>query len=305
MSRYIELFLDCIATKENISLLLYLAMKMKIVRDPKSQGHSEVRLLSHSSLRCADEVGCQNLYVLSELAEYVIKMRAQLHSWVLSTHPGNIRMPGDIFKPLPSKEAAQDNRKMQWISQETLEALGVVGRPVKIDNAKKTKAVAAALSNSDETKKRKVSPKVKRDPLSSATKRARKAKNGASNGSAKKPKSGRKKAEWEGSDDEEDVKADDSETGSDDSLEEALQAYEDELDKEESGGENISPSTAAKKKRDQAGKDAEKVQTRPANLRQRPQKTEQTLTSAAAKARVNGAKRQASSDLSDADMDED
>jgi hypothetical protein len=40
--RYIEFFLDCIGTRENISLLYYLAMKLKTVRDGESQEYSEV-----------------------------------------------------------------------------------------------------------------------------------------------------------------------------------------------------------------------------------------------------------------------
>ena len=47
--RYIEFFLDCIGTRENISLLYYLAMKLKTVRDGESQEYSEVSM-SHSAL---------------------------------------------------------------------------------------------------------------------------------------------------------------------------------------------------------------------------------------------------------------
>lgn len=33
-SRYIELFIDCFATRDNISLILHIATKIKTVRDP-------------------------------------------------------------------------------------------------------------------------------------------------------------------------------------------------------------------------------------------------------------------------------
>lgn len=46
--RYIEFFLDCIANKENISLLFYLSQRTKTVRDGESTGASEVSRLIRS-----------------------------------------------------------------------------------------------------------------------------------------------------------------------------------------------------------------------------------------------------------------
>lgn len=44
--RYIQFYLDLVATSENIPLLYHLATKGKTVRDHSSFTHSEVRLLS-------------------------------------------------------------------------------------------------------------------------------------------------------------------------------------------------------------------------------------------------------------------
>ena len=88
ISRYIEFFADCIITKENVSLGYYLIQKLKMVRDATSSGHS------------------QNLYVLSELAQHVVRARAELNGWTLTSHPTTLKMPTDIFKPLPSREVA-------------------------------------------------------------------------------------------------------------------------------------------------------------------------------------------------------
>lgn len=88
ISRYIEFFADCIITKENVSLVHYLIQKLKMVRDATSSGHS------------------QNLYVLSELAQHVVRARAELNGWTLTSHPTTLKMPTDIFKPLPSREVA-------------------------------------------------------------------------------------------------------------------------------------------------------------------------------------------------------
>jgi sister-chromatid-cohesion protein PDS5 len=52
----------------------------------------------------------QNLYLLSELAQHIISVRAKARNWSLSSYPGKVKMPGDIFKPLPSNEVAKDVR---------------------------------------------------------------------------------------------------------------------------------------------------------------------------------------------------
>lgn len=42
--RYLEFFLDCVATKENVSLLYYLSLKVKTVRDARSSEYDSVSL---------------------------------------------------------------------------------------------------------------------------------------------------------------------------------------------------------------------------------------------------------------------
>jgi len=45
MNRYIEFYLDLIASSDNVSLLYHLAMKAKTVRDAQSHTYSEVRFV--------------------------------------------------------------------------------------------------------------------------------------------------------------------------------------------------------------------------------------------------------------------
>ncbi|KLO11387.1 ARM repeat-containing protein [Schizopora paradoxa] len=85
---YIRNYVQSIATADNISLLYHLAAKAKTVRDAESHTYSE------------------NLYALSELAHEVIKRHAKVHSWSLPSYPGKVKLPSDIFRPLPSPEAA-------------------------------------------------------------------------------------------------------------------------------------------------------------------------------------------------------
>lgn len=43
---------------------------------------------------------------MSELAQELIKSRTQSNSWSLQSYPGKVKLPSDIFRALPSPEAA-------------------------------------------------------------------------------------------------------------------------------------------------------------------------------------------------------
>jgi sister-chromatid-cohesion protein PDS5 len=88
MAKYIDFYLDLIASSDNVSLLYHLAMKAKTVRDGQSHTYSE------------------NLYAVSELTQELIKARAQARSWSLQSYPGKVKLPSDILRSLPNPEAA-------------------------------------------------------------------------------------------------------------------------------------------------------------------------------------------------------
>lgn len=50
---------------------------------------------------------------MSELAQIIIKGRAEAHSWTLSIHPEKLHLPKDSFRPHASPEAAQQVRAVQ------------------------------------------------------------------------------------------------------------------------------------------------------------------------------------------------
>ncbi|KAF7975521.1 hypothetical protein HWV62_9337 [Athelia sp. TMB] len=89
-SKYIEFYLDLVATPDNISLLYHLAMKAKT-----------------------------NFYAISELAQELIKNRTQIHSWSLQSFPGKVKLPSDILRALPSAEAANKILKTVYLPEET------------------------------------------------------------------------------------------------------------------------------------------------------------------------------------------
>lgn len=138
-TRYIDFFLDCLATPESVSFLYYLASRLKGVRDSESQGHSEVRdglnricppgrtaerFLAHS-------LASQNLYMLSELAQHVIKTRAHAHNWNIETYPAKVQLPSDIFKPLPNREVQKEIYDRQYLSNEVIAMIGELSKPHK------------------------------------------------------------------------------------------------------------------------------------------------------------------------------
>jgi Sister chromatid cohesion protein PDS5 protein len=55
---------------------------------------------------CPVLINMQNLYCISELAQEIIKVRAKLNGWQLTSYPGKVKLPGDIFKSLASAEVA-------------------------------------------------------------------------------------------------------------------------------------------------------------------------------------------------------
>ncbi|KAI6002991.1 armadillo-type protein [Pisolithus albus] len=113
MAKYVEFYLDQITSSENISLLYHLAMKAKTVRDAESHTYSE------------------HLYAMSELAQELIKARAQARSWALQSFPGKVKLPSDIFRSLPNPEAAVKILKTVYLPQETVEWLAEAVKPHK------------------------------------------------------------------------------------------------------------------------------------------------------------------------------
>ncbi|EIW55568.1 uncharacterized protein TRAVEDRAFT_73422 [Trametes versicolor FP-101664 SS1] len=102
IAKYIQFYLDLVASNENVSLLYHLALKSKTVRDAETQAFSD------------------NLYACAELAQHLIKAHAKAHSWNLETYPGKVRLPGDILRPLPSAEAANQILKTVYLPEEAL-----------------------------------------------------------------------------------------------------------------------------------------------------------------------------------------
>ncbi|KAH9477762.1 Sister chromatid cohesion protein pds5 [Psilocybe cubensis] len=100
MATYIQFYLDLVATADNIPLLFHIAQKGKTVRDPESHARSE------------------NFYVLCEMAQFLVKARANANSWPMDSNPYKIRLPSDILRALPSVEATNQILKTTYLPAE-------------------------------------------------------------------------------------------------------------------------------------------------------------------------------------------
>ncbi|KAE9387817.1 cohesin-associated protein Pds5 [Gymnopus androsaceus JB14] len=100
IAKYVQFYLEIVGSEQSISLLYHLAGKGKTVRDIESQAHSE------------------NLYAMCEMAQELIKLRAQNNSWSIPTYPGKVKLPSDILRPQPNAEIANKIAKQTFLPPE-------------------------------------------------------------------------------------------------------------------------------------------------------------------------------------------
>ncbi|KAI5781164.1 armadillo-type protein [Geopyxis carbonaria] len=89
-AKYILFYLVAVANEENISLIYYVAQRVKQYRDQLSPQNSE------------------NLYYISELAQAVIKHYAESRKWTIQTWPGKINLPSSLFAPMRNTHESQE-----------------------------------------------------------------------------------------------------------------------------------------------------------------------------------------------------
>ncbi|SGY76821.1 BQ5605_C005g03519 [Microbotryum silenes-dioicae] len=136
MAKYIEFYLECLATKENAPYLFHLALKVKTMRDAHSDAYNT------------------NLYLLSELAQHLIKNVAKSYGWPLPTFPHGVTMPSDIFKLMPDKATQKKVMDTVYLTDDLLASV----RPtIKIRSV----LPAATVPKKRRSPKPKASPKLK------------------------------------------------------------------------------------------------------------------------------------------------
>ncbi|KAF4124185.1 sister chromatid cohesion protein PDS5 [Geosmithia morbida] len=120
-AKYILFYLSTVASEANIAHIYKYAERVKQTRDALSPEASE------------------NLYVLSDLTQAVIRKYQERKGWSFQAWPDKVGLPTGLYTALPSSEVAQQIAKKQYISDELDEKLDDVIRAQ--ERKKKRKSV--------------------------------------------------------------------------------------------------------------------------------------------------------------------
>ena len=102
--RYIELFLHAVATANTVPYLYFMSAKIKMARDVNAEDST-------------------NLFILSELAQYIIQDFCAPHGWSLSSYQGNPRLPRDLYSM--DKENGHINTTKVYLPLSWLKSRGI------------------------------------------------------------------------------------------------------------------------------------------------------------------------------------
>jgi sister-chromatid-cohesion protein PDS5 len=98
--RYLLYYITTVASEDNLALIYKYAERVKQARDALSGSDSE------------------NIYVLSDLAQALIKKWEEKKGWSMQTWPTKVGMPVGLFSGLPSHEVAQEIAEKNYLPEE-------------------------------------------------------------------------------------------------------------------------------------------------------------------------------------------
>ncbi|KAJ2367314.1 Sister chromatid cohesion protein pds5 [Coemansia sp. Cherry 401B] len=120
---YIEFFITCVCSAQNVSLLFCYAGAMKRYKDRASEQRTT------------------RLYVASELAQYLLREKSLSANWPLNVYPGQLTLPDDLFQALSDDERAEQPRKPYldpaFVAARARPAAGKRSRPAKPASVKR------------------------------------------------------------------------------------------------------------------------------------------------------------------------
>jgi sister-chromatid-cohesion protein PDS5 len=165
--RYLEEYLEIFATAENISFLYSLASKLKTVRDRQDRRYDRVRSLFDCARRqlllTYRWIVAQNLYLLSELSQYLIRSLGARHSWPIPTYPAQIALPTDIFEAIKDDDECRRIVKKTYLDEDVLRKLEAKSEKKRGVSAGKKRAPDGVADGEAKPKKRvKTSPSAKK-----------------------------------------------------------------------------------------------------------------------------------------------
>lgn len=161
---YIIFYLDSIANEENISLLYYLAGRIKQyvdgVQDDEEEGgdDGDDGKEPEGDETCHDK-SC-NIYTISELAQLILGELKEQKNWNLPVYPGKLNLPSDLFMPFASIDEAQKNTFKTYLKEEHIKSLKTtvkvkVGHIVSKSQTQKQKLQKRKLTSEYQQSKKK------------------------------------------------------------------------------------------------------------------------------------------------------
>ncbi|GJC86713.1 sister chromatid cohesion protein pds5 [Colletotrichum liriopes] len=138
--RYILYYLTNVATEDNLGLIYKYAERVKQTRD------------------AIDPDASENLYVVSDLAQAVIRKWQERKNWSFQAYPGKVGLPIGLYTALPSHQIAQEIAEKQYLPAQIDEKLD--GLFKSIDRKKKRKSVDER-GDHQPAKKARQAPRVK------------------------------------------------------------------------------------------------------------------------------------------------
>ncbi|KAK4502249.1 hypothetical protein PRZ48_005674 [Zasmidium cellare] len=106
---YTIFYLKIVATEKNLPVLYSVVQKLKSVQDGIDPDKSE------------------NLYILSDLVEAVMRYYAEFKGWSLQILPAKPKLPAGLFAAMPSHAMAQEISEKQFLPEDFVDALeGIV-----------------------------------------------------------------------------------------------------------------------------------------------------------------------------------
>lgn len=97
---YLLYYLNTVATEENLAMIYKCAQRVKQAKDAVAGADSD------------------NLYVLSDLMQALVKKYEEKKGWSMQSWPGKVGLPVGLYAALPSHEVAQDIAEKSYMPQE-------------------------------------------------------------------------------------------------------------------------------------------------------------------------------------------
>jgi sister chromatid cohesion protein PDS5 len=127
---YIMFYIKNVATEANLPMIYHLAQRIKMVEDN------------------VDPEKSTNLYILSDIAEAIIRQYAELQGWSLEVISTKAGLPSGLFRKLPNHARAQEIADTKYIPEELADRLEDL-----VKSSMKTKKRKAESSHSHTAKK--------------------------------------------------------------------------------------------------------------------------------------------------------